>query len=295
MILIVVLYAFFASTFSISKTILNATSPCLLVGMRMCIASILLLGFQAIRDKSLLHVRKEDIFTQVQVSIFSIFICYCLEFWGMSYMPSFKTCALFSLGPFITYIIACIFFSEPLRIKKWLGLSIGFIGLLPILFTSSKAEDFLGTLFAISWPEVSVMLGVVSYSYGWFVIKKMVQRRYSPVTINGYGMFFGGLLSLGAAAIFEQPWTVSTPQTLAILLPISILVGNLICYNLYAYLLHQYSTTLLSFASVLAPLFAAFYGWVFLNEQITWHFFASMAVIMVGLLVFYHDEFSQKA
>ena len=76
-----------------------------------------------------------------------------------------------------------------------------------------------------------------------------------------------------------------------------ILIANIICYNLYGYLLSRYSPTFLSFAGFMTPLFAAFLGWLFLGEQVTWHFFATIGFVILGLYLFHEKkpiEFEEK-
>ena len=63
---------------------------------------------------------------------------------------------------------------------------------------------------------------------------------------------------------------------------------------LYGYLLKSYTTTFLSFAGFLSPLFGALYGWVFLSEKISWHFYLSCAIVFAGLYLFYQDELTQR-
>jgi drug/metabolite transporter (DMT)-like permease len=43
-------------------------------------------------------------------------------------------------------------------------------------------------------------------------------------------------------------------------------------------------------AGLVTPLFASLFGWYFLDEEITWHFFASMALFSIGLTLFYLEE-----
>ena len=69
-----------------------------------------------------------------------------------------------------------------------------------------------------------------------------------------------------------------------------IIIANIICYNLYGYLLSRYSATFLSFAGFMTPLFAAGLGWLFLNEQVTWHFFATIFMVIFGLYLFHERK-----
>jgi drug/metabolite transporter (DMT)-like permease len=47
----------------------------------------------------------------------------------------------------------------------------------------------------------------------------------------------------------------------------------------------------------MTPLFAALLGWIFLGEQVTWHFFATISFVVVGLYLFHEKkqiEFEEK-
>jgi len=69
-----------------------------------------------------------------------------------------------------------------------------------------------------------------------------------------------------------------------------VIIANIIGYNLYGYLLTRYSATFLSFAGFMTPLFAALLGWLFLGEQVTWHFFATISMVILGLYLFYERK-----
>jgi drug/metabolite transporter (DMT)-like permease len=57
----------------------------------------------------------------------------------------------------------------------------------------------------------------------------------------------------------------------------------------------HYTATFISFAGFIVPIFAGLIGWGFLNEKITWHFYASCLIILFGLYLFYQDELKYKA
>jgi len=40
----------------------------------------------------------------------------------------------------------------------------------------------------------------------------------------------------------------------------------------------------------MTPLFAALLGWLFLGEQVTWHFFATISLVIVGLYLFHEKK-----
>ena len=123
MVPVVILNALLASAYTLGKVALNYASPIFFIGTSMLIGGISLLAYQLFTAPKKLIVHKKDIPLFLQVSIFTIFISYILQFWGMKYMPSSKTCLLYGFGPFFSYLIAYFFFSEKMSYKKMFGLN----------------------------------------------------------------------------------------------------------------------------------------------------------------------------
>lgn len=293
MILIVILYALLAGTFSLGKMILAYTQPIFVVGMRMSIAGIVLLGYHFFVNHTTLRIKKSHISLFIQATIFTIYIPYLLRYWGLVYLSSSKACLLYNFGPFATYLFSYLFCQEKITIKKVSGLIIGFIGLLPIIINSSLQTTTNHGLFIL--PELALLTAVSSMSYGWLIIHRLInQKNYPPSMTNGVIMFAGGILALITSLLFEDKSLYITDFVpFATILAIIIVVSNLICHNLYGVLLKKYTPTMLSFTSFLSPLFAALYGWLFMHETIPMRFYFSSVIIFIGLALFYADELSK--
>ncbi len=295
MTLIILMYALFASSFSMGKVLLSYCSPIFLTGSRMFVGGVILLAYQYFAPHEYFKFRKKHLWYYAQIVFFGIYINYILRFWALRDLSSSKTCFLYNLSPFMSSIYSYLFFSEKMTKKQWAGLLIGFIGLIPILLSSSTQEERLGEFFFLSWQEIAVLISVACHSYSWIVVRKLVRKKnYSPMMVNGLTMAAGGFLALITSFIVEgtSPVTDVVPFTGWLILVI--LISNIICYNIYGYLLKKYTATFLSFAGFLSPLFAAFYGWALLGETITWHFYLSAVIVFVGLLIFYKDELQQQ-
>ena len=113
--------------------------------------------------------------------------------------------------------------------------------------------------------------------------------------INGLTMTFGGFLALITSFFVEKNICITNSAAFAGYLALVILISNIICHNLYGYLLRRYTATFLSFAGFLTPLFAAFYGWLFLHETITAEYYLSAVIVFIGLFVFYYEEVKKEA
>ncbi len=296
MILIVLLYALFASSFTMGKVLVQYTTPFFLTGARMLTGGIILLAYQYLWWNNQFRFKKKHFWLYAQIILLGIVFTYTLRFWALEYLPSSKTCFLYNLSPFLSSFYSYIFFNERMTKKQWVGLFIGFIGLIPILITSSPAETTMGEMLYISWPELAILCSVAAHSYSWIVVRKLVRdKNYTPMMVNGVTMACGGFIALMGSAAFETERLVpGSTLVVAGWLAAVILISNIICYNLYGYLLREYTATFLSFAGFLSPMFAALYGRLFLGEIITWHFYLSSTIVFAGLCLFYQDELGNK-
>jgi drug/metabolite transporter (DMT)-like permease len=315
MVLVILLYLLFASTFTLGKAALSYVSPFLFIGMRMTLAGILLLIYYRFIARKKIFIKKSDYSLFLRIIIFHIFCAYTLEYWALEYITSAKACLLYNLSPFITALFSYFLFSEKLSFRQICGLAIGFLGFIPILLAQGLPEMLSWHLGFVSIYELALIGSVIASAYGWMIMKDLIHRGYSFIMINGIGMAGGGILAfllslykegmpmMKQVPIFSQTLVMrygNIGESIIMLAAYSlalIIVANIICYNLYGYLLSRYSPTFLSFAGFMTPLFAALLGWLFLGEQVTWHFFATIGFVIVGLYLFHEKkqiEFEEK-
>ncbi len=293
--LVILLYALFGFTFTLGKIVLFYASPFFVVATRMIIGGLALGAYLTWYHKIKCWPARKDFWLYVQFVFFNICIFYGARSWSLQYLTTSKAALLMNLSPFFTALLAFFFLKERLTILKALGLVIGFSGMLPVLIAqSSPEENIWGSIAYFSTPELIMIFAVACLSYSMIVMQKLVKHRgVSPILVNTICMVSGGaamgITSIASAEkmIFGDPvlfWSVIGMQ---------IIVSNILCSNLQAFLLRSYSTTFLAFASFISPLCALGYGALLLNEVITWHFFASFFIVIVGLSIFYLDDIRQ--
>src|SRR5471030_2099188 len=154
MILVVVLYALFGASILASKMILPYTKPIFLTGIRMFLGGAALLAYEYFHPHRTFRFHKEHIWYYLKLVMYGVYITYILRFWALEYMPAFKLSFLFNLSPFLTSLYSYFVFKEKMSTKQWVGLSIGLMGLIPILIARAPAEAKLGELLFVSWPEL---------------------------------------------------------------------------------------------------------------------------------------------
>ncbi len=294
---VILLYALFASVFTIAKTGLEYSQPFFLVGTRMMLAGLILMGYQKFIKHQTFSFDKQIWWRIICLSAFNIYLTNVCEFWGLKYLTSSKTCFIYSLSPFFSALLCYFIFSEKLTLKKWTGLLIGFAGFLPILLNHTETEELTGQFLFFSWAELSVMMAAICSVYGWIVLKQLVKDNgVSPLSANGLSMFIGGAMALGHSLSVENwnPIPVTHITTYLECTFLLIIISNLICYNLYGILLKSYSATFMSLSGFTTPLFTALFGWLLLGEVITWPFYVSFAVVLVGIMLFDQEELKQS-
>lgn len=295
MFFVFLMFALFASVFTVAKIGLQYTEPLFLIGSRMFIAGLILTGYEYFKSDKPLKINKQAWRRIIRLAFFNIYVTNVLEFWGLQYLTSFKTCFIYSLSPFISALFSYIIFSERMSMKKWVGLSIGFVGMLPMLLSETSLEQETGHLFIFSWAELAVITATSTAVYGWIILRQLINENgLSPLLANGLSMLLGGSMSLLHSGFAEDWNPVPVKEFMPFFLCAGwlLIVSNLICYNLYGWLLKRFSATFMSFAGFTTAMFSALFGWAFLGENLTVAFFISTIVILAGLSLFYQEELS---
>jgi drug/metabolite transporter (DMT)-like permease len=318
MLLVLLVYFLLSSTFVIGKAALSYSQPIFLIAVRMSIAGVALLAYLYLFDRRQLKFKKEDAWLFAQIAMFHIYLSFVLEFLAYKYVAASKAAFMFNLSPFVTALFAYMLFKARITRRQLVGMLVAFAGTLPVLvgqegYAMERATLHIGFL---SLPELCLLGSVVTSAYGWIVMTKLVvDRHYSPVLANGIGMLCGGCAAFVTSLALEEKPLLKCPlqeTNLSYLnqthwnnlfcctasdffmfigyVLILILVANIIFYNAYGFLLKKYTPTFLSLVGLLCPLFTALLGWIFLGECVTWVFFVSLAIVVLGAYIFYKDE-----
>lgn len=259
--LVVILFALFASIFSLQKVTLEYAEPFFLIGFRMTIAGFILIIFEIYRKK--IFIKLFDLFFFAILAIFNIYLNSIFEIWGLDNMTSSKACMLYSLSPFVTALFSFIILNEKLNTKKFIGMSIGFLGLIPLTFYKTYKELNIVNILSLSLSEITLILSVFCSVIGWIMLKKIVNNGYSFIFANGISMFVGGIFILTHSYVFGENWDpfpIKNTNLFIFYTLITCIISNFICYNLFGYLLKYFSTTFMTFSGLMTPFFASFFG-----------------------------------
>lgn len=296
--LVVFLYATWSSVFAFGKIALEFSTPLFLTASRMILAGVLMIGFMLWRDRNAFKMNWRQWTSIGFLALFSIYLTNFLEFWGLQYLSAAKTCFIYSLSPFLAALFSYIHFKEKMNKHKWIGMLIGFAGIIPVLMTQTGSEELLNAFSFFTWPTLAIIGAAIFSVYGWVILRLVVKNHeISPVMANGNSMLIGGLMAL-ITSLFIDTWNpipvaqgAFTPYILSTLGMTALY--NILCYNLYGFLLRRFTATFLSFMGLLSPIFASLTGWLFLGEAPSWQILASTGIVSIGLFFFYRAELKQ--
>lgn len=293
MILVLLLQFLFAVGFILFKKIIPYGPPFLLVAIRMILSGIILLTFQFFWNRNSF----KNLFKYWKIillaSFINIYATSAYELWGLQYLSAAKASLIYNFSPFVSALFAYLFLRERMNFKKWLGLIIGVLGFLPILLSSSAAEQSIAHIGFLSLAEIALLVAAISTAAGWISMKHLIYTdKVGIILANGVTMLIGGIFSLIHSGFIENwPNLFSSGYTqFWIYMFLGLLVMHIICYNLYGLLLKTFSTTFMTLACLLFPLFTALLGWLFLGETVGWQFYSSIAIVSTGMYIFYRQE-----
>lgn len=291
----ILLFSVWSLAFPLGKWMLSFGSPLLLTAVRMTIAGALLTGYLFFKNRSSLRLSARGWLSMVWLALTSVVLSNVLELWGMQSVLPAKACFIYSLSPFFTALLSYLHFGEKMTTKKWLGLSLGFLGFLPPLLWDEKGNAPISLFYGFSWGEIAVIGAAFFAVWGWVFLRLIVKDEKIPhLVANGWSMLLGGVFSLTFCFIFEKDPTSLLNEATA--WPIlwgtaaMIVISNLFGYNLYGYLLSRYSATLLSLFGLLSPLFASLHSWMLFGDLPSPLMLGSTLIILAGLRIFYYEE-----
>jgi len=140
---------------------------------------------------------------------------------------------------------------------------------------------------------LALLVSAISTAIGWLLARVVIKYQNVDIVIfNGISMIIGGTMALMHSYIYEnwQPLPVHNWKYFILLLIIIIINSNVICYNLHGYLIKKFTVTYISFANLIDPIFASFFGWLLLNEISNYNFWLSLIFVVIGLSLYYRES-----
>ena len=241
----------------------------ILAGVRMLIGAAIMLSFCALAGKRLLYPRG----IMARLSLVGVLLLFGGNVglvWSEKYLASGLAALLVAVVPlYVAIIESGLPGGERLRFRGLLGLALGFLGLVALLWPSFHAA---GHGAAGSRPmqvvaALVVLLGAFSWAAG-SVLSRRLRLPVDPLVAAGWEMLAAGLCNvLLATAAWEWPravWNIHSCAAIAYLL----LFGSLLGFSCYIWLIHHVPVAKVATYAYVNPVIAVILGAAILGERL---------------------------
>jgi len=254
--------------------------PFLFVIIRQLIAGSLLVGFMVMSGKAswpaLQHIKRQAI-----AGFFMISLGNGLVAWSEVHIPSGVAAILCSLMPVVVILINIgINKGERPTVPIFAGVILGLTGIIMI---------FSENLEAFSRPEYQIgiamiFIAVLAWAGGSVWIKQ--QGNDGDAFLNaGLQMFFGGVWLIPCTLMFDDlaavSWSVEAFYSLVYL----VLIGSVVAYACYTYVLRKLPMTIVSLYAYVNPIVAVILGWIVLDEKLNMQIVIAILITVTGIYI----------
>ena len=256
--------------------LLVAASVCLFWGVnavaaKVGVTSMPPIFFTALRFLALVFLlapwlRTEPVRGQWRVLLPAVFFMgalhFALIFTGVKFATASAMAIINQLYVPFAVVIALFWLGEDVPLRRWLGITLAFSGVLLFSLDGDARVQRLGILLLVL-DAISMALGTV-----------LLRRLYgiSPFTMQAWMAVVGFPLLACASLLIEsgqfEAATDAPPQAWAAL-AFTIVGGSLIGHTGYYYLLQRYEVSLVTSVLLLAPMIGVLSGIILLGEPVS--------------------------
>ena len=276
--LLILLAVIWGSSFFNIKIATYSYEPITLALVRVIFASIPLLIICKVR-KIKIEAFEKNWSKYAIIGLCNISIPFVLIAIGTSKINSYLAAILMSTTPLSGSILAHVFTSnEKMSFLKSVGILIGFSGIVLLFFDKIviNSENYLYALITI--------LGSTFYSIGGLLTLKLKNKKNENVTTST--TIWSVIFLLPFSLIIETPWNSSPTfaSTLSLLYLGVIATG--LAWLIRFRILTVNGLVFQTQVAYLIPIFGIIFGYLLMDEIITWRVLLSLVIILTGIYIF---------
>lgn len=267
------------TTYLAIKVALDTVPPFLMGGLRYAIGGAILAGLLRLRGHAL---PLSEWRTLAVLAVFMLLIGNGGVVWGEQFVSSGLTAVLIATSPFwMVGVDAMITRGHHVRARQWIGLVIGFLGIVLLVWPDVASSGKAG------WRVVAGLVSVQCACAGWAIGSSYTRRHVVPKDVLGSAamqMVFGGLYMLIVGSLLGEWRGLSfTPRT-SLALTYLTLAGSVVAFAAYSYALQHLDIAVVSLYTYVNPIIAVALGAILLGEPFHARMIVAGSVIVVGIV-----------
>jgi len=242
--------------------------------LRFGLAALVLFGIVAVRRLPL--PRGRALAASALYGLLSFGITFALVNWALVKTPPGTAQVILAIVPLLTLVLAAAQGLEKLRVQSVVGSLVSIAGIVLIFGERASANVPLISMLA-------VLGGAISISEANVVAKRL--PRCHPVANNAIGMAVGALFLGVVSFVLGEPHGLpQQPSTLLALGYLS-LVGSVVVFSLYLFIIERWTASATSYALLLMPLVSVVVAAIVVKEPITPILVGGALLVLAGVYV----------
>lgn len=288
--LLIAPFFFWGTAMVAMKAVIPNTTPLFMAGVRLVPAGVLVLIVAAIlgkpQPKGWIAWLWIALFALVDGTMFQGFLAE-----GLNKTGAGLGSVMIDSQPLAVAILALWLFGDRIGLWGFLGLVIGVLGISLIGLPDQLILNLLhkdAITLAGSWEqlfasgECLMLLAALSMAVGTILIR-YVCRYTDPVVATGWHMILGGLPLLAVSSGVESQQWINIDLAGWMALGYATIFGSAVAYGLFFYFASSGSLISLSSLTFLTPIFALFFGNLFLGEFLSPLQWAGVGLTLVSI------------
>lgn len=280
---ILIAVTIWASSISVIKVILVEIAPLTLAFIRCAFASLILIVAVLLAKESSQFFRaiRSDWKHLFVLGLIGITVFNSAQIFGVQRTSTALAGILLSTSPLFMVILSVLFLHEVITKNKFLGILVGFIGIILVFIKGQGDVDpFESQAF---WGNLSLISAALSWAV-YSVHNKKLFEKYSPLHLTAGAYLFGTPMILLFVLAFEDLSDLgSIPATNWLALLYLGVLASGITLLLWNYALNRMDASRASVFLFLIPVIAVLIGWLILDETVTIYTFVGGAFILMGV------------
>lgn len=207
-------------------------------------------------------------------------IPFALFAWAVMHIQTGLTSILNATVPLFGALVAWIWLGDRINRLRWVGLALGFLGVALLAWRAPAGTSFKTD--SAHWA-----IGACLLASGFYGVAASFTRRYLtgiPPLATATGSQLGATLGLALPTLWLWPAQMPGMRAWAAIAAIAVLCTG-IAYILYFRLIENAGPSRALAVTFIAPVFAVFYGVLFLGERVTPWMVGCALVIVCGTLL----------